>query len=270
MSCFTARIAVAFLLAGFFCCAALQSQEPKVPGLLELVVYKPGVHDRGLPQAIFKDYQNQQRADGEVVQEIEIPPTVHVHRYYYSGDKEYQGPIVNGGPTLVVAKHPETGRQMYVDVVLPTGAPTIAYSKNTITYVYAAQRVSIKFRKFPFDPNRAVVEFHSGRGVKRRVNEHLASHKQKAIARRQQSPALEAIKSSANKTHNALKDGGQQVRSMLKTVKGGLESAIGVFPGMTPLMNPSDDGKMRQYQNKVRSAASKARRTATDYVETIR
>ncbi len=38
---------------------------------------------------------------------VDIAPTVHVHRYYYSGDKEIQGPIINGGPTVVVAITPK-------------------------------------------------------------------------------------------------------------------------------------------------------------------
>ena len=265
-----------------FCCAicvSLQAQEPRVPGLLELVVYRPGIHDRGLPKAILEDIKRHKTGDVEdgaeaeeeiVGQEIIIPPTVHVHRYYYSGDKEYQGPIVNGGPTLVVAKHPETGQQMYVEVVLPTGAPLIAYNKNSITYVYTAQRVSVNFKHSRRNPNRAIVEYHGGRGVKRRVHEHLSNHLQKTRQHLQPSPTVESIKSACSKSHSALKDGAATTRNAVKTVCGGLKSVVSVFPGVTPLLNPSDDAVTRKYRAKADAAASKARRTATEYVPTIR
>jgi hypothetical protein len=100
--------------------------EPNAIGLHDLVVYDPGVHQQGLPSPQFKK-------SGKGLT-VEIPPAVHVHRYYYSGDKEIQGPLIRGGPTVVVANHPKTGERMYIDVMLPAGAPTIVYNKSGITY----------------------------------------------------------------------------------------------------------------------------------------
>ncbi len=216
--------------------------------------------------------KDENEEDGEAYQRITIPPTVHVHRYYYSGNKEFQGPIITGGPTVVVANHPDTGEQMLVDVTLPTGAPLIAHDKNAITYIYSSppQRVSIKFRKFPFDPNKAVVEYHSGRGVKRRIREHVADHVERKREHRQQSPAIEAVKTCASTTHKALKDTGNQARNLIKQVGGAAKSIVSVVPGVTPLLNPSDDGATRKYRNKVRAAASRDARTATPFVPTIR
>ena len=74
------------------------------PGLHDIVVYDAGAHAQGLPGINFRE-----AGDGL---KVDIPPAVHVHRYYYSGDKEIQGPIVAGGPTIVVAKHPKTGQQI--------------------------------------------------------------------------------------------------------------------------------------------------------------
>ena len=113
-------------------------------GLNNLVILDPGKHERGLPAVEVKPSPNGLQ--------VEVPPTVHVHRYYYSGDKIYQGPIIQGGPIVIVAKHPKTGVQMNVNAVLPPGAPRIAYTRNSITYVYPDQRVEVKFRHFPFDP----------------------------------------------------------------------------------------------------------------------
>ncbi len=128
-------------------------------GLNDLVIMDPGKHERGLP-AVLVTYMNEHP-------EIEIPPTLHVHRYYYSGDKIFQGPIIQGGPTVVVASHPKTGQRMYIDVVLPAGTPRIQYTGNAITYIYNAtrRRVEIKFQHFPFRSGVAVVKHHSGKGL---------------------------------------------------------------------------------------------------------
>ena len=86
-------------------------------GLNELVVYDPGTHERGLPAV-----QLMPNNCGNLG--VEIPPAVHVHRYYYNGDKEFQGPIIQGGPTIVVANHPDNpGCTLYIRVNLPSGAP---------------------------------------------------------------------------------------------------------------------------------------------------
>ena len=85
------------------------------------MILDPGNHEDGLPAVIFDDESRQ----------IEIPPTLHVHRYYKSGDKGYQGPIINGGPTIMVAQYPKTGERINVDVMLPHATPEIVYTKKT-------------------------------------------------------------------------------------------------------------------------------------------
>ena len=136
--------------------------EPRVGGLDELVIYDPGKHDRGLAAVEF--------APSPMGTQIEIQPTTHVHRYYYNGDKEYQGPLIQGGPTIVVASHPRTGKRMYIDANLPSGAPIIVYDKCAITYVYQDRRVVISFARF--SDERAHVTFLPGHGIARLHREH--------------------------------------------------------------------------------------------------
>ena len=114
--------------AGLFCFGSstlVTAAEPRVGGLDELVIYDPGNHDRGLPAIEFAE-------SPEGIQ-IEISPATHVHRFYYNGDKEYQGPLLQGGPTVVVANHPRTGKRLYIDVNLPSGAPVIVYDEDSIS-----------------------------------------------------------------------------------------------------------------------------------------
>ena len=126
---------VALTVAWLFNCVT--AAEPIASGLNHLAIYDPGTHERGIPAVILEEIGGQLAVD--------IPPMVHVHRYYYSGDKEIQGPIINGGPTIVVANHPRTGNRMYIDVVLPAGATKVAYNVHGITYVFDEQRVGIHF-----------------------------------------------------------------------------------------------------------------------------
>lgn len=135
------------------------AQQPREAGFNELLVIAPEGQERGLPTAVYRDGQ------------VEIPPTLHVHPYYYSGDKEYQAQILNGGPTIIVANHPKSGDKLYIDAVLPAGAPIVAYSAHSITYVYPDRRVCIEFHLLHSD--RAVVKYISGRGVVREAHEQL-------------------------------------------------------------------------------------------------
>lgn len=135
--------------------AATTGGERRVAGLNELEVYDPGIREDGVPEIEFKDTMHGT--------EVEIQPTLHVHRYYYNGDKEYQGPLVNGGPTIVVANHPRTRKRLYIDVNLPSGAPKITYTDDRITYTYPHQRVIIEFKRC--DEDEVTVHYRAGRRI---------------------------------------------------------------------------------------------------------
>jgi len=162
--------------------------EPRVAGLNELVILDPGANPQGLPAVKVRT-----SADGKT--DIDIPPTIHVHRYYYCGNKEYQGPIITGGPTVVVANNPWTGERMYIDVMLPAGAPIIAYDKGGITYVYQNTRVFIAFSCLCRE--KAVVTYASGRGVERRVQETAEKVKEKTGKIMQESKVVGTMKKTA-------------------------------------------------------------------------
>lgn len=136
------------------------AQEPRGAGFGELLVIDPGVEEQGKPTVII---------DGG---RVEIPPTLHIHPNYYSGDREYQAQLLEGGPTIIVANHPLSGKQLYIDAILPAGAPIIAYSAHSITYVFPDRRVCIEFCKL--DVCRATVKYVSGRGVVREAREQFS------------------------------------------------------------------------------------------------
>ncbi|MFN9822898.1 MAG: hypothetical protein ACK58J_01975, partial [Planctomyces sp.] len=66
--------------------AVAADDKVRVPPADELMVIDPNVDSRNLPTPVFLP-------DGRGNQRIEIPPVVIVHRYYYSGDRSFQGPM---------------------------------------------------------------------------------------------------------------------------------------------------------------------------------
>lgn len=187
-----ASVVSALLLAGGIS-PITSHAEPRVGGLDELVIYDPGKHDRGLPAIEF--------VDSPQGTQIDIQPTTHVHRFYYNGDKEYQGPLMTGGPTIVVANHPRTGRRLYIDVNLPSGAPLIVYDEDNITYVFQERRVVLSFSSKCDE--KVTVTYLSGRGFFRHSKEKekaSAERKRQTNLRNGFSHAVEDAGASAGKT----------------------------------------------------------------------
>lgn len=236
--------------------------EPAAPGLHEVVVYDSAAHERGLPAVQFKD--------GEQGLQVEIPPAVHVHRYYYSGDKEIQGPIVSGGPTIVVANHPKTGERMYVDVMLPQGAPKIAYDANSITYVYPDKRVSIKFQHFPFDPCVAVVRHHGGKGVARNVEEFHEKVSQHTHEHFAQSKLAQSAKDAAASTGGVVKGAAGAAGDAAACVLDFMKSNVDRLPGAVPLKSAAEGAPERKRAAEIQRAARLKQDEARDFVRTNR
>ncbi len=112
--------------------------QPNVPPIDELEILDPRVDPEGKPHAL-------QVVDPDGTTRIEIPPTVIVHRYYYTGDRDFQGPMLQGGPTLLAVNDPATGEQISVEAMLPPGAPRITYRRNRIVYAYRDCSIIVSF-----------------------------------------------------------------------------------------------------------------------------
>lgn len=109
-----------------------------VPPTLEIEVLDPNADPLGNPAVITtKDPL------GRTV--VDIPPTVLVHRYYYTGDRSFQGPMLPGGPSIIVVHHPKSGDQLYVQAQMLPGAPRVSYTSCSIEYDYGPQAIILKF-----------------------------------------------------------------------------------------------------------------------------
>ncbi len=246
--------ACGLLFVGLF--ATTVQAQPRVPGLNELVVLDPGVHETGLPAVLVEDGQ------------VEIPPTLHVHRYYYSGDKEFQAPILNGGPTIVVAKHPKTGKQAYIDVVLPAGAPLVAHTEHSITYVYTDRRVVVKFSHLL--PKCIVVKNVRGRGLGREIRENTAELKADVREASRRSRFLNDVKDVARGTGEVAKGAVGAASAAGSYVVSRVGAGVAILPGIQQLRSLGQQADERAAQEELREAGGRQFRDATRFLPTNR
>jgi hypothetical protein len=133
-----------YLLAALFAAWAVpafaggKASAPTVPSL-EIDVLDPNVDPTGHPKTLLVTQPDGRRT-------VEIPPTVLVHKLYFTGERSFRGPYIPGGPCIVVATHPKTGERVYVPVQMHPGYPTVRYTGCTIEYDYGPQSITIHFK----------------------------------------------------------------------------------------------------------------------------
>ncbi|MEQ9412116.1 MAG: hypothetical protein RIK87_30680 [Fuerstiella sp.] len=118
----------------------------------EITVIDPGVSSEAGPEALVNG------------QQVEIPPTLLVHNFYYTGDRDFRGPVFPGGPSIVVVEHPKTGVRLYLDVNMLPGSPRVVYRRSYIDYHFGDQRIRIQFCNLldPLHYHHPIVKY--GRG----------------------------------------------------------------------------------------------------------
>lgn len=236
--------------------AGVYGQEPREPGFNELVVIDPAVQENGLPVPIVEGGR------------VEIPPTLHVHPYYYCGDKEYQAQILNGGPTIIVANHPKSGDKLYIDAVLPAGAPVIAYNSHSICYIYQDRRVFIEFP--PICKHRAVVKYVSGRGLVREANEHIAETKEEIREHKRRSRLVTELGEFKEDASNITKGAIGVVATTGAIVVERTRAFASVLPGVAPLKSAGKQAEERGAMEEVRQAGIERIRNETKTIRTNR
>jgi hypothetical protein len=132
------------LLSGLGNAAGLPGGElhrPKAPVVApvdELEILDPRVDPEGKPRTVME-------LDANGRPQVAIPPSIIVHKYYYTGDRDFQAPPLPGGPAIVVVNHPVTGERTYVEVALLPGSPRIYYTDDAIDYEYEDRCIRIHF-----------------------------------------------------------------------------------------------------------------------------
>ena len=237
-------------------CAGAFGQEPREPGFNELVVIDPAVQENGLPTPIVTNGQ------------VEIPPTLHVHPYYYCGDKEYQAQILNGGPTIIVANHPRSGDKLYIDAVLPAGAPIVAYNAHSITYVYSDRRVIIDFTLV--GKHRALVKYVSGHGIARGAEERRAETRENIREHRQKSKLVTELGELGHEMKDITKGTVGVVGHAGAIVVERTRAVTRIIPGVPALKSAGQQAAERGSLEEVRQAGLQQLRDETQTFRTVR
>jgi hypothetical protein len=136
------RLALAFLsVTALFAPAAVyagdHAKRLTVPPAQEIEILDPHVDPGGKPKVLTVATPNGLK--------IDIPQVVLVHHFYYTGDRKFQGPMLPGGPTIVVATHPYTNERCYIPVQMPPGAPYVSYRASHIEYNFGQQAIVVNF-----------------------------------------------------------------------------------------------------------------------------
>ncbi|MBC8350737.1 MAG: hypothetical protein H8E66_02040 [Planctomycetes bacterium] len=121
--------------------AAAEEPFANVPPSLEIEVLDPGVDPQGNPAVLL-----QRGLDGQML--VDIPPVVLVHRYYYSGARSFQGPMLPGGPSILVVNHPKTNERCYIPAQMMPGAPRVTYQHDSIEYDFGEHATTLHFGLF--------------------------------------------------------------------------------------------------------------------------
>lgn len=159
-----------------------------VPPTLEIEILDPNADPLSRPAV-----ELEQGGDGNMI--VNIPPTVLVHRYYFTGERSFQSQLLPGGPTMVVANHPKTGERVYIDVQMPPGAPRVTYTDHTIEYDFGDTGVSVCFGLL----GNPSVKYRSGPSIQSRMSKGIG---------------LETIKDCAHTSQEHFRQAGARTRVM--------------------------------------------------------
>lgn len=141
-------------------CSAAERHPANVPPPMEIEVIDPGVDPEGKPAVMLEPGPGGQM-------QVDIPPVVLVHRYYYTGDRSFQGPPLPGGPSIVVAHHPQTGERCYIPVQMMPGAPRVTYTAHSIEYDYGRHATTVCFD----GAGNPSVKYRTGRPLRKRMGD---------------------------------------------------------------------------------------------------
>lgn len=208
--------------------ATLHAADPRVsrvPPAMEIEVIDPGVDARGNPAVQLHELRA-----GTVV---DIPPTVLVHRYYYSGDRSFRGPNLPGGPSIVVAAHPKTGERTYVPVQLLPGSPMVHYSAGGIEFDYGDTGIKVVFPCIG-QPRSKV---RSGRKISARINDAFCIDEIKAATE----PKVESRIGAAKRTAIAAEGALLVAKDVVQPITQPAIHLLRLVPGVVALTDPNTE-----------------------------
>ena len=242
---------------------AFRAASAPVPPTQEIEILDPNVDPTGKPTAVGAGLvvpvtpghhgvlgHCAPGTPGAPVQQIEVPPAVLVHKFYYTGNRSFQGPMLPGGPTIVSVSHPQTLERVYVPVTMPPGAPRVIYTADSIRYDYGPQSVTLIFGPCG-NPRVRYSQASEGHEAARKKIEEHRTETRSWVQRTGVPQGLQRFKSEAKEACGAvadrLHDAGKIVVDMSTTV-------IQMIPGAQLLKSSPEDAAAREQERAQRAA----------------
>ena len=229
-----------------------------VPPTLEIEVLDPNADPLGNPAVLTtKD------KDGRTV--IDIPPVVLVLRYYFTGERSFQGPMLPGGPSILVMSHPKTGERIYVEAQMLPGAPRVTYSHSSIDFDYGPQAIILKFGHH----GKPSVVYRQGTPLVEKIHQASEARHEKI----DQLVERTGLPAAAGKIHdgarNAVGASADGVRSVGKRVAAPVVQLIRATPLSSIFSSNPENQALRERDQLSSRAEAEAKRFTAD-IPTIR
>lgn len=241
-------------------------QPVPVPPNLEIEVLDPNVDPRGNPTVLTYPVGALTPTGPAERLMVDIPPTVLVHRYYYTGDRSFQGPMLPGGPSVVVLNHPKTGERLYVPVQMLPGAPRVTYTSNAIEYDYGTQAITISFCWLSHKPK---VDYRQGMPAYKKI-EHVVVRTGEATRELVNRTGLPEVKDTlVNGTKNVVVTTADRVNTVGKQLLAPPTAMLRMTP-LGNLFTSSEEDQAIQARNEAVQRASAAALRAQASIPTNR
>jgi len=227
-----------------------------VPPTQEIEILDPNVDPMGRPAVKVSPVIG---PDGQA--RIDIPPTILVHRFYYTGDRSFQGPMLPGGPTVVVVNHPADGERVYLEIQMLPGAPRVIYTRHSIEYNYGVQSIILSFGAH----GRPKVNFRQGVSLATKARVATAQTEQATVRLIERTGAPEAGRKVYEATKNVVGTAADRVHDVGKAVITPLVKIVQIVPGVKMLMSSAE----QRVQNERDSLVQRAQAETTQLEASI-
>jgi hypothetical protein len=214
-----------------------------VPPTQEIEVLDPNVDATGKPVPVL-------RPGYGGFQQVDVPPAVLVHRYYYTGDRSFQAQMLPGGPVIVTVNHPRSMERVYVPVTLPPGAPRVSYREDCIRYDYGPQSVILSFGLCG-NPKVLYTQATAAGEQARATARHVKTSTHAWAERTGVPNALRQLRATAKSAAGATADRINDVGQLIVTP---LSNAAQAFPGAQLLQSTPEDQAVRAQERLQRAA----------------
>lgn len=236
---------------------ALRPAAAPVPPSQEIEILDPNVDPTGKPTVRTASFAGTNPAlPGAVLpaavpqQTLDVPPAVLVHKFYYTGDRSFQGPMIPGGPLIVSVNHPKTLERVYVPITLPPGAPRVTYDENSIRYDYGPQSVTLIFGLCGNPRVKYSQATNAGENARTKITN--AKVETRSFVQRTGIPTglqrfKDATKSTCGAIADRINDGGKVVVDVVGNV-------VDFIPGAQLLKSTPEDQAVREQERLQRAA----------------